>query len=60
MWGFLSRSDHLLWVLPTTPAAHVAKQVGCYFKGQQKLGKAGVTRMRTKSLIQKSIVKMQP
>lgn len=24
-------------VLPTTPAAHVASEVGCYFKGQQKI-----------------------
>ena len=24
-------------VLPATPAASVAKQVGCYFKGQQKI-----------------------
>lgn len=24
-------------VLPTTPAASVTKQVGCYFKGQQKI-----------------------
>lgn len=47
-------------VLPTTPAANIAKQVACYFKGSNKLRTAGVTRIGTKSLIQKAIVKKQP
>ena len=34
-WVF--QAEAITLVLPATPAASVAKQVGCYFKGQQKI-----------------------